>query len=113
MPGKNENRTILFRIRLTPKEYETLKKNSEESGLTMSEYGRRSLIGEKIVAAPPVDFYVLIREIKRVGSNLNQILRKIKILGVAHSLELDRCAKQLHEVLDLIYQTYRPGKGDN
>ena len=111
MTIKKENRTILFRIRLTQKEYETLKKNSSMSGLSMSEYGRRSLIGEKIVAAPPADFIVFIREIKRVGSNLNQVLRKLNILGIAHSLELERCASDLHDVLNLIYQTYRPGKG--
>ena len=112
MTDNKENRTILFRIRLTPKEYETLKKNAAKSGLTMSEYGRRSLIGEKIVEAPPADLYNLIREVKRVGSNLNQVLKKLNVLGIAHSLELDRCAEDIREAMHAIYQTYRPGKGD-
>ena len=112
MSRKKEDRIVQVHFRVTHNEFESIKKNSEESGLTLSEYCRRALTGERIVAAPPADFYVLIREIKRVGSNINQILRKINILGTAHSLELERCATQLHEVLDLIYQTYRPRKGE-
>ena len=110
MTDKKETRTIRFRIRLTPKEYEMLKKNSAEAGLSMSEYTRKILVGEKIVAAPSVDFDYFIREVKRVGSNLHQVLRKLNILGIAHPLELERCANEIHEVMDLIYQTYWPEK---
>ena len=107
---KKKNYTIQFLIRLTPKEYELLRKNSAVAGLSMSEYTRKSLVGEKIVAAPPVDFDYFIREVKRVGSNLHQVLRKLNILGIAHPLELERCANEIHEVMDLIYQTYWPEK---
>ncbi len=113
MANKNEGRSVQFLIRITPNEYAIYKENSIKSGLNMSEYARRILSGEKVVAAPPADLNYLIREIKRVGSNLNQVLKKLNVLGIAHPLELERCAHDIHEVLDLIYKTYRPGKGDN
>ena len=112
MPDKDEKRSVQLLIRITPSEYLEIKKNSVDSGLCRSEYARRLITGEKVVAAPPVELNYLIREIKRVGSNLNQLLRKLNVLGVVHSLELERSISDVREVLKLITQAYRPGKGD-
>ena len=113
MAAKKIERPMQIHFRVTPTEFEMIKKNVKKSGLSISEYGRRVLTGEKVISAPPADFFLLLREIKRVGSNINQILRKINALGIAHSLELERCAKDTHEVINLLYRTYRPGKGDD
>ena len=113
MADKNEKRDVQFLIRITNSEYEIFKSKSTKAGLNMSEYARRILKGETVVAAPPVELNILIREIKRVGSNLNQVLKKLNVLGIAHPLELERCADDIREVLHLIYRTYRPGKGDD
>lgn len=112
MAIKNDKRTIRLFIRVTQSEYEAIKSKSVKSGLSLSEYSRRILLGETVVEAPPVDFILLIREVKRVGSNLNQVLKKINVLGVAHPQELERCADNILETMNLIYQTYRPTKGD-
>ena len=113
MADKNEERMVQVHFRVTPSEMESIKKNTDQSGLRLSEYARRILMGEVVVAAPPADLNILIREIKRVGSNLHQVLQKLNILGIAHPLELERCADEISEVLNLIYRTYRPGKGDD
>ena len=112
MAIKKENRSVQFLIRITPTEYVEIKSNTDKAGLSMSQYARRILTGETIVAAPPADLNILIREIKRVGSNLHQVLHKLNALGIAHGPELDQCAAEISEVIHLIYQTYRPGKGD-
>lgn len=113
MVNKKDNRDIRLFIRVTPEELEAIKQNQNKTGLRLSEYARRLLMGEVVVAAPPADLNILIREVKRVGSNLHQVLQKLNILGIAHPLELERCATDISEVLDLIYRTYRPGKGDD
>ena len=77
MADENDKRTVRIYIRVTPKEYKTIMKKTSESGLTASEFIRRSVMGQTIHAAPPAEFNDLIREIKRVGSNLNQMLRKL------------------------------------
>ena len=110
MALKSDNRSTRLFIRVTPGEYEIVKEKTAKSGLNISEYARRILMGETIVEAPPVDMNILIREIKRVGSNLNQVLKKLNVLGIAHPLELERCAEDIREVLNLIYDTYRPKK---
>ena len=65
------------------------------------------------MAAPPGELNYLIRELKRIGSNLNQLLKKLNVLGIAHPLELERCTNDIREVLNVIYETYRPKKGDD
>ena len=113
MADENDKRTVRIYIRVTPKEYKTIMKKTSESGLTASEFIRRSVMGQTIHAAPPAEFNELIREIKRVGSNLNQMLRKLNMAGISHPLELERVSKNLKDIVDILYQTYRPGKGDN
>ena len=89
-------KTVQIHFRVTSSEYESIKNNADKSGLSLSEYARRSLVGEKVMAAPPV----------------NQVLRKLNGLGIAHPLELERCAENITGVINMLYQTFRPGKGD-
>lgn len=111
---KNKNKkTAKINLRVTPEEYISIKKKAKKAGLSTSELIRRLLDGETIVEAPSVDFYEMIREIKRVGSNLNQVQHKLNAVGIAHPLELKRCANRILEVMNMLYETYRPGKRNN
>ena len=104
-------RPIRVEVCLSQAEYEEVKTNAKKSGLNLSEYTRRLYKSETIVSAPTTDVLILIREIKRVGSNLNQLLRKLNSLGVVASLELEACIDDTHKTVDSIYRTYRPGTG--
>ncbi len=112
MTKNKENKTIQIHLRVTPDEYNSIKKRAAETGLNMSEFSRRILIGEKVITAPPADFFVLIKEVKRVGSNLNQLIRKLNVLGIAHSMEIERCIRDIQETKNMLYKTFTPGKGD-
>ena len=113
MPRKKTERPIQIHFRVTQKEYEIIKTKVEQSGLSMSEFARKTFLDKKIVSAPPADFPNLIREVKRIGSNLNQLVRKLNTLGIAHSLEIERCENEIRETEKMLYRTFRPGKGDN
>ena len=77
MTKSKDNRTQMILFRVSPREYEEINENREKAGLRLSEYARMMLTGETVVAAPPADLNILIREIKRVGSNLNQIAHRL------------------------------------
>ena len=109
----NIKKTAQINLRVTPEEFISIKEKAKKAGLSISELIRRSLEGETIVEAPPVEFNEMIREIKRVGSNLNQVLHKLNAAGIAHPLELKRCANRILEVMNMLYETYRPGKRNN
>ena len=113
MVNRNGERPVQIHFRVTPGEYEKIQNDVSKSGLRLSEYARRILKGETVVAAPPVELNYLIRELKRIGSNLNQLLKKLNVLEVAHPLELERCAGDIQEILNLIYDTYRPKGGED
>ena len=106
-----DNRTIRIELRVTPDEYKVIKTNTEKSGLSVSEFIRSTVLGKTIVTAPPADFIFLIREVKRVGSNLNQLLHKLNALGIAHSTELNDCENEIRETVKMLYRTFRPKDG--
>ena len=111
MSDKVKNKTVSILFRVTPKECEAIKSKAKKSGLSMSEFIRRSLNGQKITTAPPVDFYTLLWQIKRIGSNLDQLLRKLNTFGIAYSLDLERCEDDIKDMKRLLIETYQPGKG--
>ena len=113
MPRKKTERPIQIHFRVSKNEYETIKKKVNQSGLSMSEFARKTFLDKKIVSAPPADFPVLIREVKRIGGNLNQLVRKLNALGIAHSSELKNCETEIRETERMLYRTFRPGKGDS
>ena len=111
MPPKKTERPAQIHFRLTEKEYQAIMKKVEESGLSISDFSRRTLLGQTIVSAPPADFYVLLREVKRIGGNLHQLLKKLNVLGIAHSYELERLQNDIAETISMLYKTFRPGEG--
>ena len=112
MKHKKIERPFQIHFRLTEEEYKAILKKVEESGLSISEFSRRTLLGQTIVSAPPADYYLLLREVKRIGGNLNQLVRKLNVLGIAHSLELERFQNEMSDVVKMLYRTFRPGKQD-
>ena len=113
MPRKKTERPIQIHFRVTQSEYDVIKSKVGKSGLSMSEFARKTFLDKKIVSAPPADFPDLIREVKRIGGNLNQLVRKLNTLGIAHSLELEKCENEIRETERMLYRTFRPGKGDS
>lgn len=113
MPRKGADRPMQIHFRVTQNEYNFIKNKADKSGLSMSDFARETLMNKKIVSAPPADFITFITEVRRIGSNLNQLIRKLNTLGIAHSLELDRCEKEIREVEKMLFQTFRPRGGED
>lgn len=65
------------------------------------------LLGAKINAPPDADYVSLIFEVRRVGSNLNQMVKKLNVLGIVHGPELERNQNEIHEVCDMLCDTFR------
>ena len=95
-------------FRVGKEDYESIRENASKAGLSISEYARRAMVGEVIVEAPPADYYQLIFLMKRAGGNINTLLRKLNVLGIAHSLELERCQNEILEAVSMLYETFRP-----
>ena len=75
--------------------------------LPREKFCRVVLLGAQINAPPDADYVSLIFEVRRVGNNLNQLVRKLNVLGIVHGLELERNQNEIHEVCDMLCDTFR------
>lgn len=99
-------RTLEMKIRFTRSELDALTKKAKKAGLSREGFCRAVLNGATVKEAPPVDVPVLIREVRRVGYNMEQILRLANAKGL---LDVPRLRKALDEnraVENLIMETY-------
>ena len=64
-------------VRLNGDEYTKVLSKIERSGLSKQEYILSSILNKKIQERLNVDYFKLINEVNRVGTNLNQIARKL------------------------------------
>ena len=87
-------RNCRFEVRLTKDEYYDLTKKARKAGLTTGAFVRMAVAGQEVREAPSADVPVLIREIRRTGSNINQIL---KIALAKDLLEVPDLRKALAE----------------
>lgn len=74
MTRKREHRMT---VRLNGDEYTKVLSKIERSGLSKQEYILSSIRNKKIQERLNVDYFKLINEVNHVGTNLNQIARKL------------------------------------
>ena len=83
-------------------------KKVQKSGLTRERYMRKLLADSRVYEALPVDFPKLIREVNRVGSNIDQILH---IANSKNLLDVPRLRKELDEldaIEDAMWKAFAP-----
>ena len=84
-------------------------KKVRKSGMNRERYCRSVLTGSIVKEAPPVDVPALIREIRRVGSNVEQILKRANAIGLLDVPQLRRTLDSLNAVDKAIMDAYTTG----
>ena len=97
---RKRNVAILFR--LNRKEAEALDKKVKKSGLSREAYLRHLISGVVPRNAPPPDYYSMMRELHKIGNNLNQITQKAHTLNVIDVQRYDRDMRKFEETVRLI-----------
>lgn len=100
-------------VRLTQEEYNKLVTKSENVGLTISEFLRIYINGFEPREKPPIEFYEAIKQIRKVGNNINQIARLANATGVLDELTCKRQFDKLNEtILEMKREFLLPKKID-
>ena len=99
-------RTLEMKVRFTKTEMDALTKKARKSGLSREGYCRRVLNGTEVKEAPPADVPVLIREVRRVGNTLNQIMKRANALGLMDVPQLRKALDENRVVEKLIVDAY-------
>ena len=105
---RKRNRRV--EIYFSDSEYEELMKKVKASKLSREKFCRMILSGAQLKEAPPVEFYTLITEVRRVGVHLNQIIRKANSLGLLDVPLIRNALDELHETQAMLYKTFRHEK---
>ena len=99
-------RNCRVEIYFTKEELEALTKKYRKAGLSREGYCRRVLNDSVVKEAPPADLHILIMEVRRVGANIDQILKKANGLGFIDLPMLRRELANLAEVERTIIDAY-------
>lgn len=89
-------------FRLDKKEHEKLKRLVKKSGLSQEAYIRHLINGVVPKEIPPPNYFAMMRELNRIGNNLNQISRKAHAFGMLDIVRYDENCKILKEILSAI-----------
>lgn len=101
-----KKRTHEIKIRLSEAELSSLNDRVQRTRLSREEFCRRAIQGVTIREKPPVDVPQLIREIRRVGSNIGQILLIANAQGLLDVPQLRKAITDLREAEKLIVSSY-------
>lgn len=97
-------RNIPFLFRLNEQEAEAFRDRVKRSGLTQEAYVRQVISGKIPRDAPPPDYYAMMKELHKIGNNLNQIAQKAHVLNVIDVQRYDRDMKKFEETVRLIME---------
>ncbi len=97
-------------IYLDDAEYRKLKDWSAASKRTMSDYLRELLKDSQPVAFPPIEYQEVLRELRKIGINMNQLASKAHSLGFVDEREYRAESERLWRVVaELAGQMARGG----
>lgn len=96
-------------IRFTQEERDNLTEKARRAGLSREHFCRDILNGAEVKEAPPAEYYELIREVRRTGYNINQLL---KIANARGFLDIPLLRKSLDENRDterMLWRVFQEG----
>jgi len=99
-------RNLEMKVRFTKDELDTLTKKSRNAGRSREGYCRQILNETVVKEAPPADFYGLMREVKRVGSNLDQLLKLANSKGLLDVPAIRKSLDEIHGTEQMLWDTF-------
>ena len=101
-----KTRTTEMHIRLTPEEKETLTEKANKARLSREEFCRRILNGATVKEAPYADVRQLLRQMRHIGGNLNQLLARANTVGFIDTVQLKKDLADLRKAQEVIVEAY-------
>lgn len=95
-------RDVPFLFRLNKEEAEAFRERVRKSGISQEAYVRQAITGKTPREAPPPDYYSMMRELHKIGNNLNQIVQKAHTLNVIDVQRYDSDMRKFDEAVRLI-----------
>ena len=107
-----KKRNCRFEVRFTKDELSDLTRKARKARLTNAAFIRRAVCGAEVKEAPPADGPLLIGEVRRVGYNIDQILKLANARGMLDVPRLRKALDDNRAVERMIADAYTMGPGD-
>ena len=98
-------------LRFSKSELDALTKKARKTNLSRESFCRAVLNGAVVREAPPVEYYALIRELKRIGGNIDQILKIANSRGLLDVPALRKALEDNRAVEKSIREAFFPLEG--
>lgn len=95
-------RNIEIILRLNQSEFDTLERKVKQSGLSREAYLRQIIQGKIPKNAPPPDYYSMMKELHKIGNNLNQLALKAHVLNVVDVQRYDKAVRHFEQTVRVI-----------
>lgn len=93
-------RSIRYTIRLTPDEEYAFRKRHTESGIySVSDFIRQAVLTAQVKPPPSPELVALLREVRAIGINVNQIAKVVNASGLIPKEEIGKLLAQQKELL--------------
>ena len=96
------SRNIRLQVWVNEKELAMLDRKAQRSHLTRAAYIRQLIRGYIPRDAPPPDYYAMMKQLYRIGNDLNQIAQKAHVLNVIDVQRYDAGVRQFEEAVRTI-----------
>lgn len=100
---KKDNR---FELRLSKAERELLAAKAKKAGMSCGEFLRKTICEQEIREAPTADVKELLRVMRRIGGNINQILHRANTVGFMDTVQLRKDLAELRQAQEVIVFAY-------
>ncbi len=99
-------RNCRVEVCFTKDELSALTKKTRKAHLSIGGFIRRAVQNTEVKENPPADVPMLIREVRRVGYNIDQILKRANTIGLLDVPQLRKALDDNRAVEKLIVETY-------
>lgn len=95
-----------FELRLTNAERELLAAKAKKAGISSGEFVRKIICDTEVREAPTADVKELLRLMRRIGGNINQLLHRANTVGFVDTVQLRKDLAELRQARQAIMLAY-------
>ena len=104
---ENRKRNCRFLVSLSEKEMNRLTEQVCRTGLSRNAYIRQLLSGTQPKELPPVEYHEVLRNLRQIGNNMNQIAAKANATGLVDTAEYWKSVrwleKEIGKIMEVLY----------
>ena len=101
-----KKRTNEIKIRFTSEELEELNAKVKQTLFSREEFCRRAITDKEVKQAPSADIPILIRDIRRAGYNVNQLLKIAESTHLIDAPQMRKALVQTYLAADAVVNAY-------